>query len=252
MPVLSEKVALITGASRGIGAAIARLFAQHGARVAVHGRDKTALAGVCADIARAAGTAHLVVADVTRWSEIEAMRSDIERTLGPIEILVANAGGSLTMPGPLEEMSEDGWRASVEGNLTATFLTLKSVLPGMKARKTGTIITMSSSAARRPHPQSPIPYAAAKAGIQILTQDVAAQVGTYGIRANCIAPETILTERNRERIPEAQQEALVGVHPIKRLGTPQDVARAALFLATEEAAWITGVVLDVTGGAVMV
>jgi len=252
MPVLSEKVALITGASRGIGAAIARLFAQHGARVAVHGRDKTALAGVCADITRSAGTAHLVVADVTRWSEIEAMRSDIERTLGPIEILVANAGGSLTMPGPLEEMSEDGWRASVEGNLTATFLTLKSVLPGMKARKTGTIITISSSAARRPHPQSPIPYAAAKAGIQILTQDVAAQVGPYGIRANCIAPETILTERNRERIPEAQQEALVGVHPIKRLGTPQDVARAALFLATEEAAWITGVVLDVTGGAVMV
>jgi 3-oxoacyl-[acyl-carrier protein] reductase len=252
MPALSEKVALITGASRGIGAAIARLFAQHGARVAVHGRDTTALASVCADITRAGGIAHMVVADVTRWNEIDAMRSDVERTLGPIEILVANAGGSLTMPGPLEELSEDGWRASVDGNLTATFLTLKSILPGMKARKTGSVITISSAAARRPHPQSPIPYAAAKAGIQILTQDVAAQVGPYGIRANCIAPETILTERNQERIPEAQQQAMVGVHPIKRLGTPEDVAHAALFLATEDAAWITGVVLDVTGGAVMV
>ena len=91
-----------------------RFFAQHGARVAVHGRDETGVASVCADITRAAGTAHLVVADVTRWSEIEAMRSDIERTLGPIEILVANAGGSLTASGPLEEMSEDGRRASVE------------------------------------------------------------------------------------------------------------------------------------------
>src|SRR5439155_782144 len=87
--------------------------------------------------------------------------------------VVANAGGSFTPPGPLEDMTEDGWRASVEGNLTATFLTIKSVLPGMKARKAGTILTMSSSAARRPNPRSPVPYAAAKAGIQILMQHLA-------------------------------------------------------------------------------
>jgi 3-oxoacyl-[acyl-carrier protein] reductase len=88
--------------------------------------------------------------------------SEIERALGPIDILVANAGGSFTPPGPLEETSEDGWRASVDGNLTATFLTLKNVLPGMKERRTGSIITMSSVAGHRPHPRSPTPYAAMK------------------------------------------------------------------------------------------
>ena len=102
----------------------------------------------------------------------------------------------------------------MDGNLTATFLTIKSILPGMKARKAGSIITLSSAAARRPHPGSPIPYAAAKAGIQILTQDVAAQVGPFGIRVNCLAPETILTERNDQRIPDAQKQALVEQHPL--------------------------------------
>lgn len=136
--------------------------------------------------------------------------------------------------------------------LTATFLTLKSILPGMKERKAGSIVTISSAAARRPHPQSPIPYAAAKAGIQMLIQHLAVQVGPDGIRVNCIAPETILTERNQQRIPEAQPTALVDHHPIRRLGTPEDVARAALYLASDDAGWITGVVFDVAGGAVMV
>src|SRR5215470_15603600 len=156
------------------------------------------------------------------------------------------------MPGPIEDISEEGWHASIDGNLTATFLTIKSFLPGMKERKAGSIITISSSAGRKPHPNAPIPNSAAKAGIQILTQDVAAQAGPYGVRVNCIAPETILTERNQQRIPPAQQEALKALHPLKRLGTPQDVARAALFLASDEASWVTGVVLDIAGGAVMV
>ena len=165
---------------------------------------------------------------------------------------MANAGGSFTPPGPLEELTEEGWRASVEGNLTTTFLTIKSFLPGMKARKSGTIITISSAAARRPHPQSPIPYAAAKAGIQMLTQHLAAQAGPFGIRINCIAPETILTERNDERIPPDTKVAMVAAHPIRRLGTPDDVAQAALYLASDAASWVTGLVLDVSGGAVMV
>ena len=251
MELLRGKIALVTGSSRGIGAAIAQLFAREGARVAVHGRDVAALSAVKGNIVRAGGSAIEVFGDVTRFDQVEAMRSQIENTLGPIDILVANAGGSYTMPGPIEETSEDGWRASVDGNLTATFLTIKSVLPGMKQRKAGSIITISSAAGRRAHPQSPIPYSAAKAGIQILTQDVAAQAGPYGIRVNCIAPETILTERNQQRIPEAQQKALADQHPLRRLGTPEDVARAALFLVSEDAQWITGIVLDVTGGAVM-
>src|SRR5262245_20798731 len=191
---LEGKVALITGSSRGIGAAIARLFAKEGAKIAVHGRDTKAISAVHADIEREGGVSIQTVADVTKFDQIETMREQIEQALGPIDILVTSAGGSFTMPGPLEDITEEGWRASVEGNLTATFLTIKSVLPSMKARNTGSIITISSAAGRKPHPQAPIPYSAAKAGIQVLSQDLAAQVGPYGIRVNCIAPETILTE----------------------------------------------------------
>ena len=251
MGVLDGRVALVTGSSRGIGAAIARRFALAGAPVAVHGRDPAALAAVHDEIVHAGGRAAQVTGDVTRFAEIEAMRRRVEEELGPIEILVANAGGNPVPPGPLEEIDEAGWREAVDANLTATFLTIKSVLPGMKQRKTGNIITISSSAGRRAHPNSPIPYAAAKAGIQLLTQDVAAQVGPFGIRVNCIAPETILTDRNRARIPEAQQSQLIEDHPIRRLGLPEDVARAALFLASDQSSWMTGVILDVAGGAVM-
>ena len=210
------------------------------------------MAAVKGEIERSGGIAIQVVADVTKFGEIEAMRKRIELELGPIDVLVANAGGGIAMPGPLEETTEKAWHASVDGNLTATFLTLKSILPGMKQRQSGAIVTISSAAGRKPHPQAPIPYSAAKAGIQILTQDVAAQAGPYGIRVNCIAPETILTERNRQRIPEAQRDAMVEWHPIRRLGTPEDVAQAALYLVSDQSAWITGVVLDVAGGAVMV
>ena len=251
MSAIRDQVALVTGSSRGIGGAIAKLYAQHGAKVMVHGRDGAALSSVRREIELAGGRATQVSGDVTSFSDIEAARLRIEAEFGPVDILVANAGGSFTPPGPLEETSEEGWRASVDGNLTATFLTIKSFLPGMKERRRGSIITISSAAGRRPHPRSPIPYSVAKAGIELLSQDVAVQAGPYGIRVNCIAPETILTDRNLERIPKEQLASLVDAHPLKRLGTPEDVAQAAVFLASAEAGWITGVVLDVAGGAVM-
>jgi len=252
MDRLKNRVALVTGSSRGIGAAIAKLFAQEGAKVALHGRDAAALSDVMAEIEWTGGRARPFTGDATNFGDIEGMRRHVERELGPIDILVANAGGNVSPPGPVEHIGEAHWRAAVDGNLTATFLSVKSILPGMKERRSGNILTISSAAARRPNPGSPIPYAAAKAGIEIFTQDVAAQAGPFGIRVNCIAPETILTERNKERIPAAQQEALRDLHPIRRLGTPGDVAHAALFLASEQATWIAGVVLDVAGGAVMV
>ncbi len=251
MSGLDGRVALVTGSSRGIGAAIALHFAGHGAAVAVHGRDSAAVTGVAERIRQVGGRAMPVTADVTSYAEIEQMRTRIERELGPVDVLVANAGGNWVPPGPIEEISAADWRGTVDGNLTATFLTIKSFLPGMKDRRAGSIITMSSAAARRPSAASPVPYSAAKAGVQLLTRDLAAQAGPYGVRANCIAPETILTERNRQQIPQAQQDALVGMHPIRRLGTPEDVARAALYLASDDAGWISGVVFDVAGGSVL-
>lgn len=230
---LDGRIALVTGSSRGIGAAIARLFVEEGATVAVHGRHNAPF-----------------LAELTDFEAIEAMRTEIEKALGPVDLLVANAGGNLTPPAALEDLPIDGWKATVDANLTATFLTLKSFLPGMKQRGRGDIVTISSTAGRRPHARSPIPYAAAKAGVQLLTQDVALQAGPFGVRANCIAPETILTADNQARIPPDLQARLAESHALQRLGTPEDVARAALFLADrEQSGWMTGTVIDLHGGA---
>ena len=201
MNTLQDRVALVTGSSRGIGAAIATLFANEGARVVVHGRDTDAVETVRTQIEAIGARVMSAIADLTRYDEIEGMRDRIEQVHGPVDILVANAGGSPSRPGAIEEISEEAWRASVDANLTATFLTIKCFLTGMKKRGRGNVITMSSAAARRPNPGSPIAYDAAKAGIELLTKDVAAQTGPHGVRANCIAPETIMTETNQQQIP---------------------------------------------------
>ncbi|WP_308465794.1 SDR family NAD(P)-dependent oxidoreductase [Rathayibacter soli] len=248
---LNGRVALVTGSSRGIGAAIASRFAREGAAVAVHGRDASAARSVRDRIVAAGGRAIAVVAELTDFAAIERMRASIEQEFGPIDILVANAGGNPTLPGPIEDVSEGDWRAAIDVNLTATFLAIKCFLPGMKARGRGSIVTMSSAAARRPTEMSPAPYGAAKAGIQSLTRSVALQAGPFGVRANTISPETILTESNLLRIPGDVQGKMAASHPIRRLGTPEDVAQAALYLVGDESSWITGAVLDVAGGSVL-
>jgi 3-oxoacyl-[acyl-carrier protein] reductase len=237
----------VTGSSRGIGAAIARELSAAGAKVAVHGRDEAAARRVAAEL-----SGHVVLGDVTRGADVERMRDEIERGLGPIDIVVANAGGNLAPPAPLESLSEESFRRTVDLNLTSTFLTLRAVLPGMKERRRGVIVTLSSSAGRRANARSPIAYAAAKAGIELLTQDVAMEAGPFGIRAVCIAPETILTENNQQRIPADVQTRLIAEHPLRRLGTPEDIARAVRFFVSDDASWITGITVDVAGGATMV
>jgi 3-oxoacyl-[acyl-carrier protein] reductase len=251
MGMFQGKIALVTGSSRGIGAAIARHFAVLGATVAVHGRDADAVHAVCSTIDKDGGRTLAVTADVTDFAEVEAARRQIEDSAGPIDILVANAGGSPIRPGLLEDIDDAGWRASIDINLTATFYCIKSILPGMKERRSGSIVTVSSAAARRPHPGSPVAYAVAKAGIEMLTKDAALQAGPFGVRVNCLAPETIVTERTGTQIPADVQQRLRDEHPLRRLGTPEDVAKAAAFLASDDASWITGVVVDIAGGNVM-
>jgi 3-oxoacyl-[acyl-carrier protein] reductase len=251
MSALKDRVALVTGSSRGIGAAIAATFAQAGARVVLHGRDEAALAEVRARIAAGGGEATSVTGDVTRAADLDGMREQILDKYGQVDVLVVNAGSSDSRPTPIEDITEESWRADIDRNLTSTFLTVKCFLPGMKQRRTGNIITLSSAAGRKPSERTIVAYAAAKAGVQLFTQDLAAQVGPYGIRANCLAPETILTETNEQWIPADTQRVLAESHPLRRLGTPDDVARAALFLASDESSWITGVIVDVAGGAVL-
>jgi 3-oxoacyl-[acyl-carrier protein] reductase len=251
MTSLDGRVALVTGSSRGIGAAIATTFAQAGARVVLHGRDAAALAAVQDRITELGGEASSVTGDVTVAADLDAMHDEINARYGQLDILVANAGSTDSRPAAIEDITEESWRADIDQNLTGTFLTVKRFLPGMKQRRTGAIITLSSAAGRNPSAHTIIAYAAAKAGVQLFTQDLAAQAGPFGIRANCIAPETILTEKNQGWIPAATQQTLAEAHPLRRLGTPEEVAATALFLASDSSSWITGVVVDVAGGAVL-
>jgi 3-oxoacyl-[acyl-carrier protein] reductase len=248
-PDLAGKVAAVTGGSGGIGAATCRLLAANGVKVAVNGRDEAKIGAVVDAIRSTGGEALGVAADCTDLAAVERMREQTQAELGPVGIVAAFAGGGRARPGPLAQTSEEEWHSTVDANLTATFLTLKSFLPGMIERRSGSIVTMASSAARFPT-GAPAPYAAAKAGVVVLTSQVASEVGTYGVRANCLAPHTVLVERTRRLMPEEHQRQIAAEIPLRRLGTPEDVALTTLFLASESSSWITGVTLDVAGGKV--
>lgn len=165
MAELEGRAGLVTGSSRGIGEAIAKRFAPAGAAVAVHRRDPEAVASVQEQIAEAGGRVCSVLGDLTGLEQREARRASIEADLGPVDALVASADGSPIPPGAVEDVTVDGWRASVDANLTSAFLTIKALLAGMKDRRHGAIVAMSSAAvARRTTVRSPLAYAAAKAG----------------------------------------------------------------------------------------
>jgi 3-oxoacyl-[acyl-carrier protein] reductase len=247
---LADKVAVVTGGSRGIGAATCRLLAQNGVRVAVNGRDETAIDSVVQEIRDNGREAIGVAADLTDFVAVEHMRRRVEEELGPVDVLAAFAGGQ-GYPTPTEQMAEEQWRSVIDSDLTATYLAVRSFLPGMIERGRGSIVTMASSAGRLPS-QASAAYAAAKAGVVMFSRHVANEVGQHGVRVNCLAPSSVLTERVKRLMPEETQRQVAAMHPLGRMGRPEDVALAALFLASESSSWITGVTLDVAGGRIMV
>lgn len=245
-PDLAGKVAVVTGASRGLGAASARALAASGVAVALIGRDADALQTVADSICDAgAGRATAVRADCTEPGDLTHARELVASELGAPEILVAFAGGG---GWPVDSIDETGehFRSVVDGNLLATFLTVQAFLPDLIG-SSGSIVTMSSESGRQPT-RSSAAYAAAKAGISALSGYLAAELAPSGVRVNCLAPSTIATEAMIARTPEDIVRRITATFPGGRLGQLDDVASAVLFLASSASAWITGTTLDIAGG----
>ncbi|MBP0451263.1 SDR family oxidoreductase [Kitasatospora sp. RG8] len=249
-PDLSGKVVVITGGSRGIGAETARSFARQGAAVAVLGRDGTALAAVEGELRELGAKALGLVADCTDAAALARAADRIEEGLGPVDVLAAFAGGD-GYPVPTVRETEEHWRAVLEANLTATFLTVQAFLPGLLERGAGSVVTMASTAGRLPSGSSAA-YAAAKAGVLMYTRHLALELAGEGVRVNAIAPGAVRTERTAAVMPPEVQAAVAAAHPLGRLGEPADIAAATLFLASTASSWITGQTLDVSGGRVIV
>lgn len=248
-PDLDGKTAIITGGSRGIGAATAAAFAANGAAVAVVGRDETALKDVVTGITEQGGRAIWIAADCTMPAELDDMAQAVAGQLGPPDILAAFAGGN-GMPVPTESETPEHWREIVETDLNSVFYTIRVVLPAMTERGRGAIITMASSAARQAA-RSAAGYAAAKAGVIAFTRHLAGEMAPRGIRANCVAPSATENDRMRAWMTADQRAALAASFPLGRLGQPDDVAAATLFLASDASSWITGATLDIAGGKIM-
>lgn len=249
-PDLDGKVALVTGGSRGIGAAACMALARNGVKVAVNGRDEAAIDAVVANIRAQGGTALAAPADCSDLAAVRAMQERVSATLGVPELLLPFAGGGSSRPMPFCEISEQDWRSSLDQNLTSTFFVLKCFLPALLERGCGAIVTMAS-AGGRVAAGAPAAYSAAKAGVIMLTRHLAAETGPCGIRVNCISPSAILTERTAARIPPERQQQMLAAFPLGRLGVAEDVVAAALFLLSSASSWITGATLDVAGGRVM-
>jgi 3-oxoacyl-[acyl-carrier protein] reductase len=250
-PDLADKVAVVTGGSKGIGAATCVLLGRNRARVAVCGRDEEDVERVSSE-ARDAGAAEAAgfSADLTEPEEVARLRAKVEERLGPAEVLFAFAGGFGARTPVLQTELEE-WRGVVESNLTSTFLTLKEFGAGMAERGSGSIVTMASNAARFLDIKLTASYAASKAGIAMLSRHAALELGEHGVRVNVLAPATILSERVKRNMDEERLAQIAAMSPLGTIGVPEDPAMAALFLASDSARWMTGVTLDVAGGRIM-
>jgi 3-oxoacyl-[acyl-carrier protein] reductase len=249
-PDLQGKVAVITGASRGIGAETARVLAANGVKVVINGRDEQAIQNVVNSIKTNGGEAIGFACDVTDFSSLQKMREQCETKFGVAEIVIPFAGG-LGLPQPTAEIDEAQWRKIIDVNLTSKFLTIKTFLPGMIQKQKGAIVVMSSTAGRQPG-RANIAYGCGEAGSIMLVKQMANEFGKDGIRVNCVAPSAIRNQRMESAMNEDQIKELGKMFPLGRIGEPIDVAQATAFLVSDASSWITGVTLDITGGRVIV
>jgi len=246
---LKDKVAIVTGAGTGLGRAIALMFGREGATVALNGRRLEPLEKAAAEIRQAGGTALVCAGDVTRAADVARMVDATLKTFGRLDILVNNAGG-IAERGPVLALSEEGFKKTLDVNLISAFLCSKQALPEL-IRTKGNIVNIASGAGLRGAPNNAA-YGAAKGGMVILTKDMAVDYAAQGVRVNAVCPAYIETDLNREMLAglkkTGEYEALVKMHLLGRLGEPDDVAYATVYLASDEAKWLTGVTLGVDGG----
>jgi 3-oxoacyl-[acyl-carrier protein] reductase len=249
MKRLNGRVALVTGASRGIGAAIAERLAAEGAAVAVNYAGRAdAAAEVVASIQAAGGTAIALQADVSDPGACAELVAQTLEQLGGLDILVNNAG--ITRDGLLVRMSDDDWNAVIQTNLSGAFHMIRAVAKHMMKARSGSIINIASVVGLTGN-AGQINYSAAKAGLIGMTKTVARELASRNVRANAIAPGFIATEMT-DALPDAVREAAQGQIAMGRLGSTADVAAAVAFLASDDASYITGQVIAVDGGMTFV
>ncbi|MCL7451663.1 MAG: SDR family oxidoreductase [Anaerolineae bacterium] len=242
---LRDKVVLVTGAGRGIGLGIAQALAAEGARVAVCDISARLLDEALTQIQALGGQALAFEMDVTSKPQISRVVGEVVARWGTVDILVNNAGIYEVLP--VEEISEAQWDRVLAVNLKGAFLCCQAVIPAMKEQRSGRIVNIASSAGKTGGTLAGAHYSASKAGLINLTKQLARELGPFGITVNAVAPGRIDTPMIHA-VSDAENEAFAQRTPLGRLGTPEDVAHAVVFLASERASFITGEIVDVNGG----
>ncbi len=243
--LLGGKVAIVTGASRGIGAAAARAFAEAGAIVVLAARTAEAIAAIAEEINAAGARALAIPTDVTDPESVKRLVEKTVTTFGRLDVAFNNAGAG-HMPTPLAEISFEDFEVGLKANLYGAFLGMKFEIPAMLAAGGGAIVNMSSTAGLQGAPGMG-PYAAGKHGVVALTKSAALDYGKSNIRVNALAPGPIVNEQ-MSRLPEDRLQQIARFIPLGRLGRTEEVARAAVWLCSEDASFITGAVLSIDGG----